>query len=195
MFTGLVERTGSVTAFDRAPAGSRLVVATALAEQLRPGDSIAVSGVCLTAVEVSGHGFSADVSAETMRRSSLGALGEGADVNLELPLRIGDRLAGHLVQGHVDATARVASVTEAGDARVVGIVPPKRLLRYLVEQGSVTIDGVSLTVAGLVGRGFTVSVIPETLARTTLGAVAAGRTVNVEVDMIAKYLERLLASR
>ena len=191
MFTGLVQDLGRVRSIENEPAGSRLEVETALADELSEGDSIAVNGVCLTAVSVAGGAFRADVMAETLRRSSLGPLGEGDPVNLELPLRPEDRLGGHFVQGHVDGTGTVEEVTVEGFANVVRIACGPEILRYVVEKGSIAVDGVSLTVADLDDEGFTVSLIPETIERTTLGGAAPGRTVNLEVDVLAKYVEKL----
>ncbi len=193
MFTGLVAGTGTVESLERDGAGVRLRVRSELAGELGPGDSVAVNGVCLTAVEPDGDGFSADVMEETLRRSSLGPLGTGDAVNLELPLRAGDRLGGHIVQGHVDGTGEVDSVREEGLSRVVRIAAPDELLRYVVEKGSIAVEGVSLTVSAVDGDAFEVSLIPETLERTTLGAAAPGRTVNLEVDVLAKYVEKLKA--
>jgi riboflavin synthase len=193
VFTGLVAGTGTVESLERDGAGVRLRVRSELAGELGPGDSVAVNGVCLTAVEPDGTGFSADVMEETLRRSSLGPLGTGDAVNLELPLRAGDRLGGHIVQGHVDGTGEVDSVREEGRSRVVRIAAPAELLRYVVEKGSIAVDGVSLTVSAVDGDAFEVSLIPETLERTTLGAAAPGRTVNLEVDVLAKYVEKLRA--
>jgi len=187
VFTGLVAGKGVV----RALSGGRLEVQTELAGQLAPGDSIAVNGVCLTAVERSNGTFAADVMPETLRHTSLEPLAEGDEVNLELPLRAGDRLGGHVMQGHVDGTGTVDSVTEEGNSRVVRIKTPAELLRYVVQKGSIAVDGVSLTVSGVDDQAFEVSLIPETLARTTLGAAAPGRTVNLEVDVLAKYVEKL----
>jgi riboflavin synthase len=170
-------------------------VLTGLAEELEPGDSVAVNGVCLTAAEADGDGFRADVMEETLRRSSLGPLAPGDEVNLELPLRAGDRLGGHVVQGHVDDTATVASRREEGFARVLRLAARPELLRYVVEKGSIALDGVSLTVTAVDDEGFEVSLIPETLARTTLDAAAPGLVVNVEVDVLAKYVEKLAAAR
>jgi riboflavin synthase len=196
VFTGLIGDLGTVSAVERGAAGARLAVRTALAGELREGDSVAVSGVCLTASAVSGEGFFADVMAETLARSSLGGLAEGARVNLELPLRAGERLGGHVVQGHGDATATVAEVREEGFSRVLWIEPREPgLARYLVQKGSVAVDGVSLTVSGLEEGRFAVSLIPETLRRTTLGDARAGTQVNIEVDILAKQLERLLDAR
>jgi riboflavin synthase len=191
MFTGLVAGTGAVESLERGDDGLRLRVRTDLGGELSPGDSVAVNGVCLTAVDPDAAGFSADVMAETLRRSSLGPLAEGDAVNLELPLRAGDRLGGHMVQGHVDGTGRVEAVSEDGFARVVRIGAPPEVLRYVVEKGSIAVDGVSLTVASVDDDGFEVSLIPETLERTNLGSVAPGRVLNLEVDVVAKYVEKL----
>jgi riboflavin synthase len=193
MFTGLVAGIGVVESLERGVDGVRLRVHAELAGELAGGDSIAVNGVCLTAVDPDDQRFSADVMEETLRRSSLGPLAEGDEVNLELPLRAGDRLGGHMVQGHVDGTGSVEAVSEDGFARVVRIGAPSGLLRYVVEKGSIAVDGVSLTVSGVDGDGFEVSLIPETLERTTLGAAAPGRVVNLEVDVLAKYVEKLHA--
>ena len=189
MFTGLVAGKGVV----RALSEGRLEVETPLAAELAPGDSIAVNGVCLTAVEPNARSFAADVMPETLRRTSLAPLADGDEVNLELPLRAGDRLGGHVMQGHVDGTGTVESVREEGFSRVVRIAAPAELLRYVVEKGSIAVDGVSLTVSGVDDQAFEVSLIPETLERTTLGAATAGRTVNLEVDILAKYVEKLRA--
>jgi riboflavin synthase len=189
MFTGLVAGTGTI----RSLRDGRLEVETPLAAELSSGDSIAVNGVCLTALDPSPEGFRADVMPETLRRTSLGPLGSGDPVNLELPLRPTDRLGGHFVQGHADGTGTVESVREEGFSRVVRIVAPAELLRYVVEKGSIAVDGVSLTVSAVDEEAFEVSLIPETLERTTLGAAAPGRVVNLEVDVLAKYLEKLTA--
>ena len=191
MFTGLVQDLGSVRAVENEPAGSRLEIETALAGEISEGDSVAVNGVCLTATSVAGGAFRADVMAETLRRSSLGPLEHGDPVNLELPLRPEDRLGGHFVQGHVDGTGTVEDVTVEGFANVVRIACGPEILRYIVEKGSIAVDGVSLTVADIDDEGFTVSLIPETLERTTLGGAAPGRIVNLEVDVLAKYVEKL----
>jgi riboflavin synthase len=187
VFTGLVQSTGEVVALD----GGRLRIDAAV--ELAEGDSVAVNGVCLTATSVSDTGFQADVMEETLRRSSLGSLGRGDRVNLELPLRAGDPLGGHVVQGHVDGVGSVESASDEGFARVVRIAAPPELMRYVVEKGSIAVDGVSLTVAQVDDEGFSVSLIPETLERTTLGAAAPGRPVNLEVDVLAKYVEKLVA--
>jgi riboflavin synthase len=193
MFTGLVEATARVRRVDPDGDGVRLEVETPLAAELAQGDSVAVNGVCLTAIDPGADGFRADVMAETLRRSSLGPLAEGDSVNVELPLRAGDRLGGHVVQGHVDGTGVVESTRDEGFARVVRIRADAALLRYVVEKGSIAVDGVSLTVAEVDDDGFAVSLIPETLERTTLGQAAAGRVVNLEVDVLAKYVEKLVA--
>jgi len=190
MFTGLVAGKGTVEAIERADGGARLRVRTQLAAELSGGESIAVNGVCLTAREPDGGSFAADLMAETLERSSLGPLAEGDEVNLELPLRAGDPLGGHVVQGHVDGTGSVESVTDEGLARVVRVAAPSELLRYVVEKGSIAVDGVSLTVTEVDDAGFSVSLIPETLERTTLGSAEPGRTVNLEVDVLAKYVEK-----
>ncbi len=195
MFTGLISDLGSVRAIERDADGARLRIATALAPELGEGDSIAVNGVCLTATSVGDGGFQAEVMGETLRRSSLGELREGSPVNLELPLRASDRLGGHVVQGHVDGTGTIAGVREDGFARVLDVAVEPALARYLVEKGSVALDGVSLTVSALSERGFSVSLIPETLQRTRLGGVGEGATVNVEVDVLAKHVERLMQSQ
>src|SRR3954451_1006667 len=192
MFTGLVESTAEVRRVEPDGDGVRLEVATPLASELAHGASIAVNGVCLTAVEPSGDSFRADVMAETLRRSSLGPLGAGDEVNVELALRAGDRLGGHMVQGHVDATGDVESIADEGFARVIRIACAADVLRYVVEKGSIAVDGVSLTVASVDDSGFTVSLIPETLARTILRRDETERVVNLEVDVLAKYVEKLV---
>jgi riboflavin synthase len=194
VFTGLIADLGTVTAVDATPDGVRLAVASRLAGELAEGDSVAVNGVCLTATAVSPECFSADVMRESLRRSSLADVAPGGRVNLELPLRAADRLGGHVVQGHVDGVGTVREAREDGFARVVTIEAPGELLRYVVEKGSIAVDGVSLTVSALGDDSFSVSLIPETLERTNLGAARHGQTVNLEVDVLAKYVERLMAS-
>ena len=189
MFTGLVQGLGTVAE----AGGGRLVVETPLTSELRQGDSVAVNGVCLTATSVNGGGFTADVMAETLRRSSLTPLGPGDEVNLELPVRAGAPLGGHMVQGHVDGVGTVESVRDEGFARIMRIACDGSLLRYVVEKGSIAVDGVSLTVTAVDNGGFEVSLIPETLERTTLGGAEAGRLVNLEADVLAKYVEKLVA--
>ena len=192
MFTGLVEATGTVAAVEAVAGGTRLSVATPLAGQLADGDSVAVNGVCLTARGAGADSFAADVMAETLRRSSLGPLGVGDSVNLELPLRAGGRLGGHVVQGHVDGVGTVDSTRDEGFARVVRVAAAEQLLRYVVEKGSIAIDGVSLTVSAIDDKALEVSLIPETLERTTLGSLEPGRVVNLEVDVLAKHVEKLM---
>jgi riboflavin synthase len=192
MFTGLVATTGTVESVEPDGDGARIEIAAPLAAELRAGDSVAVNGVCLTAVTAADGRFRADVMAETLRRSSLGPLAGGDRVNLELPLRAGAPLGGHVVQGHVDGTGTVESVEDEGFARVVRIACDPDLLRYVVEKGSIAVDGVSLTVAAVDDAGFAVSLIPETLERTTFGDAAPGRVVNLEVDVLAKYVEKLM---
>jgi riboflavin synthase len=194
VFTGLIRDVGQIVGVDRTREGVRLTVDTSLAGELREGDSIAVNGVCLTATAVRDGSFAAEVMNETLARSSLSALGSGAHVNLELPLRAGDRLGGHFVQGHVDGLGTVAETVDDGFARRVRIEAPEELLRYIVVKGSIAIDGISLTVAELGQRCFTVSLIPETLQRTTLGRAGPGTKVNLEVDVLAKYVEKMLAT-
>jgi riboflavin synthase len=195
VFTGLIEDLGSVRELQlHEDGGVRLRIDTRLAGELSEGDSIAVNGVCLTATQVDRDGFVADVMNETLRRSSLGRIEEGARVNLELALRANDRLGGHVVQGHVDGIAVVVSVREDGMARVLDLAQPE-VMRYLVEKGSVALDGVSLTISELTEDRFSVSLIPETLQRTRFGELGNGDVVNVEVDVLAKHVERLLGSR
>jgi riboflavin synthase len=190
MFTGLVQQLGTLTSLE----GGRLEVTAALAGDLAAGDSVAVNGACLTATSVTPGGFTADVMEETLRRTALGALGPGDPVNLELPLRAADRLGGHFVQGHVDGVGTVAAVHDEGFSRVVEIEADPGLMRYVVEKGSIAVDGVSLTVASLGEGTFGVSLIPETLERTTLGRASPGDSVNLEVDVLAKYVERVVGA-
>jgi riboflavin synthase len=194
VFTGLVADLGTVSGVEATADGVRLRVETALAGELREGDSVAVNGVCLTATTVVAGAFTADVMHETLRRSSLAGAAAGARVNLELPLRAQDRLGGHVVQGHVDGLGTVAAVEEDGFAHVLTIDAPGDLLRYVVEKGSIAVDGVSLTVASVTEDTFGVSLIPETLERTNLGAAAPGTPVNLEVDVLAKYVEKLVTA-
>jgi riboflavin synthase len=192
LFTGLVADLGTVDALEATDDGVRLRVRSGLAGELREGDSVAVNGVCLTATDVGDGRFAADVMHETLRRSSLAGVAGGTRVNLELPLRAQDRLGGHVVQGHVDGLGAVRDAADDGFARVVTIDAPTELLRYVVEKGSIAVDGVSLTVASVTGHSFSVSLIPETLERTNLGAAAPGTPVNLEVDVLAKYVEKLV---
>ena len=195
MFTGLVQDLGTVTAVDATDDGVRLAVRSALAEELALGDSVAVNGVCLTATRVDGGEFAAEVMNETLRRSALAEIAGGARVNLELPLRASDRLGGHVVQGHVDGVGVVSGVREDGFSRVVEIAAPPDLLRYVVEKGSIAVDGISLTVVETGEDFLSVFLIPETLERTNLGAAAPGQPVNLEVDVLAKYVEKLMVHR
>jgi riboflavin synthase len=202
MFTGIVEECGEVVAVNRhAGAATVTVRGPGVTADAGLGDSIAVNGVCLTVAAISGPTFTADVMAETLRRTALGALAPGSPVNLERPLRLGGRLGGHLVQGHVDGVATISARSPAQHWDVVRIAIPPGLARYVVEKGSVAVDGVSLTVSA-VGGGqdgrppwFEVSLIPATLAGTTLGTAQPGSGVNLEVDVIGKYVERLLAGQ
>jgi riboflavin synthase len=190
VFTGLIADLGRVGEIERSDEGARLRIHTSLSKELRHGDSVAVNGVCLTATDVDGGWFDAEAVNETLSRSSLGMLAAGAPVNLELPLRVGDRLGGHLVQGHVDGLGRIAAVDDDGFSYRLRIEASEELLRYVVEKGSIAVDGVSLTVAEIDAASFTVALIPETLGRTNLGAAEIGATVNLEVDVLAKYVEK-----
>jgi riboflavin synthase len=192
MFTGLVQDRGHVEAVDQTDEGARVRVRTRLGSELTDGDSVAVQGVCLTATAVHQEVFTVDVMAETLRRSTLGALAAGAAVNVELPLRASDRLGGHVVQGHVDGVGEVVAVGDEGFSRRVWIEPPPELLRYVVQKGSIAVAGVSLTVAEVTDDRFAVALIPETLERTTLGTAAPGDRINIEVDVLAKHVEKLL---
>ena len=193
MFTGIVESLGTIGEITEVDGGRRLVLAVGdLAIGLDVGDSIAVNGVCLTTVEVGPAGVTTDVVAETLRRSNLGSVRAGDRVNLERPMRADGRFDGHIVQGHVDATGEVAAVVLEGEGSLVRIAAPPDGLRYVVEKGSITVDGVSLTVTSVDADGFEVALIPHTLAVTTLGLRRPGDTVNLEFDVLAKYVERLL---
>ncbi|MFJ4530980.1 riboflavin synthase [Streptomyces nigrescens] len=193
MFTGIVEELGEVVAVEDLGDASRFRLrGPVVTEDAKHGDSIAVNGVCLTVVETADGEFTADVMAETLNRSSLGALAAGSRVNLERPMALGGRLGGHLVQGHVDGTGTILERTPGEHWEIVKIALPAALSRYVVEKGSITVDGVSLTVVDAADDYFTVSLIPTTLALTTLGIKKAGDPVNLEVDVLAKYVERLL---
>jgi riboflavin synthase len=193
MFTGIVEHSGTVQRIDERNGGARIVLrAGPLAEGARVGDSVAVNGCCLTVVENRAGSLSFDAIAETLRRTNLGELRAGERVNLERPLRADGRLDGHVVQGHVDGTAELLSVVEEGASRRLRFRAAPELLRYVVEKGSVALDGISLTVAGVGENWLEVAVIPHTWEVTNLSGKAPGSTVNVEVDILAKYVERLL---
>jgi riboflavin synthase len=192
VFTGLIEDLGEVVDVAHTGDGVRLTVATKLVADVSDGDSVAVNGVCLTAVDIADGAFTAEVMNETLRMSSLAEIQPGAPVNLELAMRAGDRFGGHVVQGHVDGTGTIVAVAADGFSRNVEIEAGEDVLRYIVHKGSITVDGISLTVASIGERSFTVSLIPETLERTNLGSSEPGATVNLEVDVLAKYVERLI---
>lgn len=192
MFTGIVEELGEIVAREEAGDGARLAVrGPVVTSDVAPGDSVAVNGVCLTVAGLDGAVFTVDAIGETLRRSSLGRAAAGTRVNLERAARLGDRLDGHLVQGHVDGTGTVAARTGSGDWELVRVSIPPRLSRYTVEKGSITVDGVSLTVIDAAHDEFSVGLIPTTRERTTLGLCGVGDVVNLEVDIVAKYVERL----
>ncbi|MEU9296339.1 riboflavin synthase [Streptomyces sp. NPDC048266] len=195
MFTGIVEELGEVVAVEQLEDASRFRLRGPLVtEGAQHGDSIAVNGVCLTVVEFGDGEFTADVMAETLKRSSLGALEIGSRVNLERPMAVGGRLGGHIVQGHVDGTGTILERTPSEHWELVKVGLPAHLSRYVVEKGSITVDGVSLTVVEVADDWFTISLIPTTLDLTTLGIKRSGDPVNLEVDVIAKYVERLLGA-
>src|SRR5579884_943464 len=190
MFTGIVEEVGEVVALERHSAGARLTIrAQAALEDAVAGSSIAVNGVCLTAVELSSNSFSSDLAPETLARTNLGDLAPGSLVNLERPLALGDRLSGHMVQGHVDGTAEFVSLDALGDGNWwLKVRVPGGLERYMIHKGSVALDGVSLTIAELDGREMGVAIIPHTRENTCMREYRAGSRINVEVDMVAKYI-------
>ena len=193
MFTGLIEDVGTVAELEAGDEGSRLRIATRLGAELGGGDSVALNGVCLTVVEADSAGFWAEAMNQTLRLTSLGGLRVGERVNLELPVRVGDRLGGHIVQGHVVGTAEVIEAEDEGFARRLRVAHDPGMGEGVVEHGSVARDGVSLTGSGLGDGWLEVSLIPETLQRTNLGDAAPGRRVNVECDLIGKYVHRLMA--
>lgn len=196
MFTGIVEEKGMVGAVEPGDEAIRISIdGPTVASSLRIGDSVAVNGVCLTVVETTGTGFAADVVKETLDRTNLGVLQVGSDVDLERPMPASGRFDGHIVQGHVDGVGRVERLTNEGESVRMAISEPAHLRRYIVEKGSITVDGVSLTVAGLSDDGFEVALIPHTLEVTVLGERQPGDLVNLEADVIAKYVERLLGER
>ena len=196
MFTGIIEEMGTVRRLDRTPISCRLTIAATLVLQgTQIGDSIAVNGVCLTVTDLQKDAFTADVMPETLRRSSLGILRSGSSVNLERAMVANGRFGGHIVSGHIDGTGTIASKVPEGNAQIVTISAAPNLLRYIVEKGSIAIDGISLTVAGVTERDFSVSVIPHTAAVTILGGKGPGDVVNLETDIIGKYVEKLLRPR
>ena len=196
MFTGIVEEVGVVEAIEPLDQASRIRIrGQIVTSDVKPGDSISVNGVCLTVVEPEAGVFSADVMAETLSRSSLAAIEVGAAVNLERAARVDSRLGGHIVQGHVDGVGCISGIQEQKNWTLMTIGIPTELSRYLVEKGSITVDGVSLTVVSVNPSAFVISLIPTTLAETTLGSKAPGDTVNLEVDVIAKYVEKMLEGR
>ena len=194
MFTGIIEELGEVEAIDTSDDGARLRIRAGLASDLREGDSIAVNGACLTATTAGNGSFEAEVMNQTLALTTLGTLRASSPVNLELPLRATDRLGGHVVQGHVDGTATVVELVDDGFAKRLRVELPEELQEYVVERGSIAIEGVSLTVSGLTDTGLEVSLIPETLERTTLGDLAPGDRVNVECDVLARYIKRQLSA-
>lgn len=192
MFTGIINELGTVEAVEGSDEGARLRIRAELASELEAGDSVAVNGACLTATSAGTDAFEADIMHQTLSLTTLGDLDSDSRVNLELPLRAADRLGGHVVQGHVDGTATVVEVSEDGFAKRLRLELPDELLPYVVERGSIAIEGVSLTVAELTGSALEVSLIPETLERTTLGSLVPGARVNVECDVLARYVRRQL---
>jgi riboflavin synthase len=196
MFTGIIEELGTIKTVNKGRESATLKIgAEKVVEGLNLGDSVAVNGVCLTIVRFDRTGFSAEVMAETLRKSNLGRLKSGDRVNLERAMRLGDRLGGHLVAGHVDATGTIKSTVREDIATVFTVEAPEDILRYIIDKGSVAIDGISLTVVDYDKKSFRVSIIPHTASQTTLGFKRSGDTVNLEADMLAKFVERLLAGR
>ncbi len=193
MFTGLIEDVGTVKSLDRSTDGARLRISTQLAPEIAEGDSIAVNGCCLTATSIDTNGFETEAMNQTLDVTALGAVDQGSRVNLELAMKASDRLGGHIVQGHVDGVGTVLQAEEDGFARRVRVELSPELLRYVVDKGSITLNGVSLTVADLGDSWAEVSLIPETLERTNLGEAEPGSKLNVECDIVAKYVERLVA--
>lgn len=196
MFTGIIEEVGRFSQFAQGPSGGRLTIEAAkVTDDLNEGDSVAVNGVCLTAVEISPSSFSADVSPETLDRTTLGSLKPGSAVNLERAMLPTTRFGGHIVQGHVDGRGTFVSAEQSGDFRTVRIGFPAELSQYFVHKGSVAVEGISLTIADLAADHFDIAVIPETWRLTNLSRLAGGDPVNLEADIIAKYVERLLSLR
>jgi riboflavin synthase len=195
MFTGLIEATGTIERIDAANSGRRVCIATALGAELRPGDSIAVNGVCLTVTAADARGFFADVSPETLRVTSLGRTAVGRRVNLERPLRADGRVGGHFVLGHVDAVGRIHTLRREGECHWLEVEAPAALAPVLVPKGSIAVDGVSLTVASLQGARFGMQIVPFTWEHTALADLSTGDSVNLEADVIGKYVVRLLETR
>lgn len=193
MFTGLIQDVGEIAGMEMSGGGARVRIATRLAPEIAPGDSVAVNGVCLTATDVTAEKFDIDMMNQTLAITAIGDLGSTMLVNLELAMQASDRLGGHIVQGHIDGVGQVIAVEEDGFARRLRVALPPELLRYAVDKGSIALSGVSLTVAELGAEWVEVSLIPETLERTNLGQVEPGGKLNVECDIVAKYVERLLA--
>ena len=193
MFTGIVEEVGAIKSIRRGTASSRLSISGEIIfDDLNIGDSVSVCGVCLTAAEIGNGTFTADVMHETLNRSLLGSMRTGDSVNLERAVKLGGRMGGHIVTGHIDGTGTLSQIKQDDNAVLYTIKADKKLLRYIAEKGSVAIDGISLTVASVTNNGFTVSVIPHTAANTTLSSKKTGSIVNIETDCIAKYVEKLL---
>jgi riboflavin synthase len=196
VFTGIVRELGRVESVNGESAGFRLrIVAPVTASSTAAGDSVSVNGVCLTVVEVEGGVLAFDAVPETLRSSSLSRLAEGGSVNVEPAVRAGEPLGGHLVQGHVDGVGRALRLEPEGEGATLTVAAPQDLLRYIVQKGSITVEGVSLTIAALAADSFEIALVPHTLQVTTLGSLAVGDEVNLEVDVLAKYVERLLGPR
>lgn len=196
MFTGLIEEVGRVISVQRRSQSAILTIrGPKVASDAAIGDSIAVNGTCLSVTTLRGDVFTVDVSAETLRRTTLDRISSGQLVNLERALRLGDRFGGHIVQGHVDGVGTVRSMVPEGNSYRLTIDAPPEVMRYVIEKGSIAVDGISLTVAGMDSTGFWIAVIPQTIKDTTLAHVRTGTRVNLEVDMLAKYVERMLALR
>ena len=193
MFTGLIQDLGQIDSVETSADGARLCILTSLGPEIAPGDSVAVNGICLTATSADDAGFETEAMNQTLAVTALGGVAPGDRVNLELAMKASDRLGGHIVQGHVDGVAEAASLADDGFAKRLRVSLDRDLLRYAIEKGSIALDGVSLTVAELGDDWLEVSLIPETLKRTNLGAAVAGRKINVECDVIAKHVERLMA--
>ena len=193
MFTGLIQNIGKVETLETTSEGARLRIATGLGAEIGLGDSVAVNGVCLTATAADENGFETEAMNQTLAVTALGGVEAGGRVNLELAMKASDRLGGHIVQGHVDGVGTVLGVQDDGFSRRIRIALPPQLLRYAIDKGSICLDGVSLTVSALGEDWVEVSLIPETLERTTLGELEAGSKLNVECDVVAKYVERLVA--